>query len=54
MSYRYSMGGRQVGIRIAMNVSAYGAHVSIAAPPSSEVFDATQLAQGGFGNALVH
>ena len=35
-----------------MDISDYGAHVSIAAPPSSQVFDATQLAQMGLGNAL--
>jgi hypothetical protein len=40
--------------RLAMTIDLYdyGAHISIAAPPSSEVFDATQLAQRGIGNYL--
>jgi hypothetical protein len=54
ISYGYAVAGRQMRIRMAMDVSDYGAHVSIAAPPSGKVFDATQLAQGGFGNALLH
>jgi hypothetical protein len=35
---------------MTMDLYDYGAHVSIAAPPSSEVFDATQLAQSGLGS----
>jgi hypothetical protein len=35
-----------------MDLYDYGAHVTIAAPPASQVFDATQLAQSGIGNAL--
>jgi hypothetical protein len=30
-----------------MNLYDYGADASIAAPPSGDVFDATQLAQSG-------
>jgi hypothetical protein len=41
-------------MRMTMDISDYGAHIRIAAPPSGEVFDATQLAQGGLGNALLH
>jgi hypothetical protein len=37
-----------------MDISDYGAHIRITAPPSSAVFDATQLARGGLGNALLH
>jgi hypothetical protein len=37
---------------VQMDISDYGAHVTIAAPPSSQVFDATQLAQQGLGSAL--
>lgn len=37
---------------MTMNLYDYGAHVTIAAPPSSEVFDATQLAQAGIGSSL--
>jgi hypothetical protein len=38
--------------RMAMTMSLYdyGAHVSIAAPPSSQVFDATSFAQQGLGS----
>jgi len=39
---------------MTMDISDYGAHVTIAAPPSSDVFDATQLAQSGLGNAFLH
>jgi hypothetical protein len=46
--------GRQLRMRMTMNIFDYGAHVSIAAPPSSDVFDATQLAQSGLGSALLH
>lgn len=37
---------------MTMDFSAYGAKVTIAAPPSNEVFDATQLAQSGLGSSL--
>jgi hypothetical protein len=36
-------------VALTMNLSDYGAHVTIAAPPSDSVYDATQLAQG-FGS----
>ena len=32
---------------MTMDLSDYGAHVTIAAPPSSQVFDMTQLATAG-------
>jgi hypothetical protein len=35
-----------------MDVSDYGAHVAIAAPPSSEVFDATQFVQSGLAGSF--
>jgi hypothetical protein len=35
---------------MAMDLYDYGAQVDIAAPPSSEVFDATQFAQQGLGS----
>ncbi|HJU37760.1 MAG TPA: hypothetical protein VJ716_10135 [Gaiellaceae bacterium] len=53
-SYTFELAGRQLRMRLAMNISHYGAHVTIAAPPSSEVFDGTQLAESGLGNALLH
>jgi hypothetical protein len=39
-------------MRMAMTMSLYdyGAHLSIAAPPSSQVFDATMFAQQGLGS----
>lgn len=33
-------------VAMTMNLSDYGAHVTIAAPPSNSVYDATQLVQG--------
>ena len=36
---------------MTMDLSDYGAHVTIAAPPSSQVFDTTQLAQQGHQQA---
>jgi hypothetical protein len=53
---RLSLGIPQSGttVRIAMTMDLYdyGAHVTIAAPPSSDVYDATQLAQQHIGNAF--
>jgi hypothetical protein len=37
-----------------MDLYDYGAHVTIAAPPSNSVFDATQLAQSGIGSGFTH
>jgi BarA-like signal transduction histidine kinase len=54
ISYNYAPAGRQLRMHMTMNISDYGTHVRIAAPPSSQVFDATQLAQSGFGSALLH
>jgi hypothetical protein len=35
---------------MTMDLYDYGAHVSIAAPPSDQVFDATSFAQQGLGS----
>ena len=43
-------GGTPVRTSMAMDLYDYGAQVDIAAPPSSEVFDATQFAQQGLGS----
>lgn len=43
-------GGTPVHTAMAMDIYGYGAHVDIAAPPSSQVFDATELAQQGLGS----
>jgi hypothetical protein len=37
--------------QVTMDFYDYGAHVDIAAPPSNQVFDATQLAQQGLAGA---
>jgi hypothetical protein len=51
LQYKAPMAG---GPRMAMtmDISDYGAHLTITAPPSNKVFDATQLAQQGLGSAL--
>ena len=54
IDYSFAPAGRQLHMRMTMNISDYGAHITIAAPPSGEVFDATQLAQSSFGSALLH
>jgi hypothetical protein len=54
VSYSLTQSGRHLHFGMTMDLSDYGAHIRIAAPPSSAVFDATQLAQGGFGSALFH
>jgi hypothetical protein len=44
---KLALGTAQGNLAMKMNLYDYGAHASIAAPPSSDVFDATQLAQSG-------
>jgi hypothetical protein len=53
-SYGFAQAGQRIRMHMTMSISDYGAHVTIAAPPSSQVFDATQFAQQGLGNALLH
>lgn len=50
---QYAYAVPQAGIHMAMkmDLSDYGAHVTIAAPPSSQVFDMTQLAQQGLDSS---
>jgi LppX_LprAFG lipoprotein len=45
-------GTRTVGMALTMDLYDYGAHVTIAAPPSGDVFDATPLAKQGLGSAF--
>jgi hypothetical protein len=49
--------GRLLGgsprLAMTMDLFDYGAHVTIAAPPSSDVFDATELAQQGIGSRFL-
>ena len=47
--YGMPQGGPRISMK--MYIYDYGAHVTIAAPPSSQVFDATQLAQQGLSSA---
>jgi hypothetical protein len=54
IAYSFAPAGKQLRMRMTMNLSDYGAHIKIAAPPSGDVFDATQLAQSSFGSALLH
>ncbi len=44
---RLALAAAQGRMAMTMNLSDYGTDVTIAAPPSSDVFDATQLAQMG-------
>jgi hypothetical protein len=39
-------------LNMTMDLYDYGAHVSIAAPPSSDVYDATSMAEQGLGGFL--
>jgi hypothetical protein len=52
LSYSAPEGGKSMHLAMTMDLFDYGAHVSIAAPPSGAVFDATQFARQGLGNAL--
>lgn len=54
ISYGLSHHGKQMHMGMTMDLYDYGADVTIAAPPSGAVFDATQFAQQGLGNALLH
>jgi hypothetical protein len=47
VSFSYSVPKAATRLGLTMDIYDYGAHVSIAAPPSSQVFDATALAQQG-------
>jgi hypothetical protein len=49
---RLSYGYEQSRVGMTVNLYDYGAHVTVAAPPQSDVFDATQLAQQGLGSAF--
>lgn len=47
-----SLSAAQSQMNMTMDLDHYGAHVSIAAPASSDVFDATALAQQGIAGGL--
>jgi hypothetical protein len=50
-SYGLTEGGKSFGLAMTMDLFDYGAHLTIAAPPSSQVFDGTQLAQSSYGSS---
>jgi hypothetical protein len=54
VSYGVAHSGKRVHVAMTINLVDHGAHVSITAPPSSSVFDATQLAEMGIGSSLTH
>jgi hypothetical protein len=49
---RVSLHLAQRRLEMTMDLHDYGTPVTIAAPPSSDVYDATQLAQQGFGGTF--
>jgi hypothetical protein len=51
LAYRLPLGGSP-RLAMTMDLYDYGAHVAIAVPPSSQVFDATPFAQKGLGSYL--
>jgi hypothetical protein len=52
LSFGLDRQGKQIQMSMAMDLYDYGADVTIAAPPASDVFDATGFAEQGLGNAL--
>jgi hypothetical protein len=50
VSYDVPRGEEPMRVAMTMSLYDYGAHLSIAAPPSSQVFDATSFAQQGLGS----
>jgi hypothetical protein len=48
---QFALAAAQGRMAMTMNLFDYGADVPVAAPPSSEVFDATQLAQQGMSGS---
>jgi hypothetical protein len=52
VSFGLTQSGQPVRFGMTMDLYDYGTHVTIAAPPSSDVYDATQLAQQGFGSTF--
>jgi len=50
IAYNVPHGARAMRMAMTMSLYDYGAHLSIAPPPSSQVFDATMFAQQGLGS----
>jgi LppX_LprAFG lipoprotein len=51
---KVSYGVAHTHAAMTMDLYDYGAHVTIAAPPSSSVVDATQLVESGIGSGFTH
>lgn len=51
-SYGFGGEGTRGHVSMTMDIYDYGARVTIAAPPSSQVFEGTQLAEQGVGSSL--
>jgi hypothetical protein len=52
LAYGLQHQGKPMRMEMSMDIYHYGADVTISAPPSNEVFDATQLARQHVGNAF--
>jgi hypothetical protein len=52
LSLGMEQGGKPLRMAMSMDLYDYGANVTIAAPPSSDVFDATRFAQQGLGSSF--
>jgi hypothetical protein len=52
LSFGLDQQGKHLQMSLAMDLYDYGTDVTIAAPPASDVFDATDFAQQGLGNAF--
>jgi len=50
VQFAYGVPRKAMRIAMTMDLYDYGAQISVAAPPSSAVFDATQLAEQGLGS----
>ena len=48
---QFAYGMAAIHMAMKMDLSGYGTHVTIAAPPSRQVFDMTQLARQGLGSS---
>ena len=52
LAYGLRHQGKSIRLEMSMDIYDYGVDVTIAAPPSNEVFDATQLARQRLGSAF--
>jgi len=52
LSFALTQQGKQMQMSMAMDLYDYGAQITIAPPPATDVFDATDFAQQGLGSAF--